>query len=139
MVAADSVAARSLLVEREQAFQVAGNGAAQGTGGKSLAVMTGIVAAGPIGIALGGIASSGVAGGLLGALMRLGIPRLTSELYVARFDRGAVMVAVDCADASTATRVKEVFGAASPIRVAIVEQSAKAWSAERTQASVNIE
>lgn len=126
MVAADSVTARSLLAESDHhAAEGAVNGVAVGAGAAAIAVSAGVIATGPVGLLLGGVAAGGVAGGLLGALIGLGIPRTASELYLARFDRGAVMVAVDCADSRMANRVREILGASGPVHVAVVDEPAR--------------
>jgi len=90
---------------RADASKYAALGGAIGTiGGAGLAGLTavtgislagvGVFATGPLGLALAVLGSGGVAGGLIGALIGVGLPEDASRTYVDQLEKGAGLVAV---------------------------------------------
>jgi hypothetical protein len=76
----------------------------------SLAVSgVGLVAAGPLVAALAGLGAGGAAGGVIGALVGLGIPEHEAELMASDIERGEILVGVEAADVNQADDVEEIF------------------------------
>jgi hypothetical protein len=82
-----------------------------------------LVAMGPLVTTLAGMAAGTVAGGLLGALVDLGIPKEEAEVYVEGVRRGYILVTLRTSDedADTAASVMRANGAVD------VKERAAAW------------
>jgi hypothetical protein len=68
-----------------------------------------LVAAGPILAALAGAGALGTVGGIIGALVGLGIPEYEAKRYEGRIREGGVLLSVHCDSASWVKRAKEVL------------------------------
>lgn len=89
-----------------------------------------VLAAGPLGTALGGLIGAGVgavgggvAGGLLGALVDMGVPEEQAQYYAEGVRRGGALVTVSVPD-NMADRVRAVFDRNQAVDV---EQRAATW------------
>jgi len=130
-VVADSVAGQAMLqTERSHAADGAAKGSAVGAGaGASAAIAAaalGVLATGPLGVAIAAAGAGAAAGGLLGALMGFGIPEKDGELLVDRFTQGAVMVAIDCHDFAVEEIAADVLGAGDPAQVLRIDNPSPA-------------
>lgn len=99
----------------EEAWGAATGGVLGALSGGLVAVGTlavsgaGVVAAGPLVATLAGLGAGGAAGGVIGALIGLGIPEHEAELAADRLERGGILVGVETADADQADDVEEIF------------------------------
>ena len=67
------------------------------------------IAAGPIMAALSGAAIGATAGGLIGTLVRMGIPEFEAKRYETRLREGRVLVSVHSENADQTKLAKEIF------------------------------
>jgi len=67
------------------------------------------IAAGPIMAALSGAAVVGVAGGLVGALVGMGVPEFEAKRYEGRVKGGNILISVHSDDSDETRRAKDVF------------------------------
>jgi hypothetical protein len=67
------------------------------------------IAAGPIMAALAGAGSVGVAGGLLGAVIGLGIPEFEAKRYEGLIKEGRTLLSVHCDDGDWVSRAKDAL------------------------------
>lgn len=67
------------------------------------------IAAGPIMAALGGAAVGTAAGGLIGALVGMGIPEFEAKRYDAKIREGNILISVHTEDSKQRDAAKEVF------------------------------
>lgn len=67
------------------------------------------IAAGPIMAALGGAAVGTAAGGIVGALVGLGIPEFEAKRYDAKIREGNILISVHTEDGDQRDTAKEVF------------------------------
>lgn len=68
-----------------------------------------LVAAGPILAALAGAGALGTVGGIIGALVGLGIPEYEAKRYEGRIREGGVLLSVHCDSADWVKRAKEIL------------------------------
>jgi F0F1-type ATP synthase assembly protein I len=68
-----------------------------------------LVAAGPIVAALAGIGALGVLGGIIGALVGMGIPEYEARRFEGRIRHGGVLVSVHCDNQDWVKRAKDVM------------------------------
>jgi len=68
-----------------------------------------LIAAGPIMAALGGAAIGTAAGGIIGALVGLGIPEFEAKRYDAKIREGNILISVHTEDSKQRDVAKEVF------------------------------
>jgi hypothetical protein len=90
-----------------------------------------VLAAGPIGTALGGLIGAGlgavgggIAGGLVGALVDMGIPEERAGYYAEGVRRGGVLVTVRASDEALADRVHAVLDRHHAVNV---DERARTW------------
>jgi hypothetical protein len=67
------------------------------------------IAAGPIMGMLGGMGVGGVAGGITGAFVGMGIPEYEAKRYEGRIKRGGILLSVHCDDADWARRARNIL------------------------------
>ena len=67
------------------------------------------IAAGPIVAALSGAAIVGAAGGILGALVGLGIPEFEAKRYEEKIRSGNILISVHTEDSAQRSRAKDIF------------------------------
>lgn len=67
-----------------------------------------VVAGGPIVAALSGVGAGAAAGGLLGALVSMGVPEPEAGMYAKNIEKGGILIAVD-ADESEAELAREIL------------------------------
>ncbi|MDP3653978.1 MAG: hypothetical protein Q8R67_20095 [Rhodoferax sp.] len=67
------------------------------------------IAAGPIMAALGAAAVGGATGGIIGALVGLGIPEFEAKLYDGKIRSGNVLISVHTDDSNQAKSAKEIY------------------------------
>src|SRR3954462_6551649 len=67
------------------------------------------IAAGPIMAALGGAAVGTAAGGLVGALIGMGIPEFEAKRYDAKIREGNILISVHTEDSEQRDAAKEIF------------------------------
>jgi hypothetical protein len=65
--------------------------------------------AGPIVAGLAGLGAGGAVGGLLGALVGMGIPEYEAKRYEGRLKDGGVLLSVHCNTSEDITRAKDVL------------------------------
>jgi hypothetical protein len=70
-----------------------------------------LLAAGPIVAALAGAGAVGVAGGVVGALVGLGIPEYEALRYEGRVKHGGILLSVHCDDSHWVKRAEDVLKA----------------------------
>ncbi len=82
-----------------------------------------VIAAGPLAVALTGLAGAGagavaggVAGGILGALADMGVPRETAQYYAEGVRRGGTLVATRTSD-DMAERARDIMNSHNPIDI----------------------
>ena len=68
-----------------------------------------LIAAGPIMAALGGSAVGMAAGGLIGALIGMGIPEYEAKRYEGAIKEGRVLISVHSENSDETARAKEIF------------------------------
>jgi hypothetical protein len=68
-----------------------------------------LIAAGPIMAALSGAAIGTAAGGVVGALIGMGIPEFEAKRYDAKIREGNILISVHTEDGDQRTRAKEIF------------------------------
>lgn len=68
-----------------------------------------LIAAGPIMAALGGAAVGTAAGGIIGALVGLGIPEFEAKRYDAKIREGNILISVHTDDSKQRDAAKDVF------------------------------
>ena len=81
------------------------------------------IAAGPIMAALSGAAIVGTAGGLIGALVGMGIPEYEAKRYEARLREGRILISVHSEDRDQTKRAKEIFESAGAEDIATAGES----------------
>ena len=59
--------------------------------------------------ALAGVAIGGTTGGLIGALVGMGIPEFEAKRYEGKLREGGILISVHAEDAKARTRAKDVF------------------------------
>ncbi|MFZ6711933.1 hypothetical protein [Undibacterium sp. TC9W] len=67
------------------------------------------IAAGPIMAALSGAALVGAAGGIIGALVGLGIPEYEAKLYDGKIRGGNILISVHTDNSNEASNAKEIY------------------------------
>ena len=67
------------------------------------------IAAGPIMAALGGAAIGSAAGGIIGALVGVGIPEYEAKRYEGKVRAGSVLISVHAVDSREIDRAKNLF------------------------------
>lgn len=67
------------------------------------------IAAGPIMAALAGAGAAGVVGGLVGALVGMGIPEYEAKRYEGRIKNGGILLSVHCDTSEWVTRAKQIL------------------------------
>ena len=67
------------------------------------------IAAGPIMAALGGAAVAGAAGGIIGALVGMGIPEYEAKLYDGKIRNGNVLISVHTESSDQVKKAKEIY------------------------------
>jgi hypothetical protein len=77
-----------------------------------------MVAAGPILPGLAGLRQGAAAGGLLGALVGLGIPEYEAKRYVHRVEDGGTLLSVHCEAAARVKRAKQILNSSGAEDVA---------------------
>ncbi|MEO8746130.1 MAG: hypothetical protein ABI379_00495 [Rhodanobacter sp.] len=87
----------------------AGLGWLAGIGALAIPGVGPFIAAGPIMAALGGAALGTAAGGIIGALIGMGIPEFEAKRYDAKIRDGNILISVHTADGDQKDAAKEVF------------------------------
>jgi hypothetical protein len=67
------------------------------------------IAAGPIMAGLAGLGAGGAVGGLLGALVGMGIPEYEAKRYEGRLKDGGVLLSVHCDTSEEISRAKDLL------------------------------
>jgi len=76
--------------------------------------------------ALGGAAIGGTAGGIVGALVGMGIPEYEAKRYEARLREGRILISVHSENSDQTKRAKEIFERAGAEDIATAgEESVK--------------
>ena len=81
------------------------------------------IAAGPIMAALGGAALVGSAGGIVGALVGMGIPEIEAKRYAGKLSDGNILISVHCHDSEDKTRAKDIFQHADALDISTAGES----------------
>ena len=90
----------------------AGLGWLAGIGALAIPGVGPFIAAGPIMAALGGAAVGTATGGIIGALVGMGIPEYEAKRYEGRVKDGGVLLSVHCDSSEEVSRAKDVLKAA---------------------------
>ena len=80
-----------------------------GIGSLSIPGLGPLIAAGPIMAVLAGIGSGGVVGGIIGALVGMGIPEYEAKRYEGRVKEGGVLLSVHCDTGEEVDRAKSLL------------------------------
>jgi len=80
-----------------------------GIGALSLPGLGVLIAAGPVMGALAGVGSVGVAGGIVGAAIGMGIPEFEAKRYAGLIEEGRTLLSVHCENGDEVTRAKQVL------------------------------
>lgn len=67
------------------------------------------IAAGPIMVALAGIGTGGLVGGIAGALIGMGIPEYEANLYEGRIKDGGILLSVHADDTEWKVKAKAIL------------------------------
>jgi hypothetical protein len=103
-----------------------------------------VIAAGPLAEALSGLAGAGVgaiaggvAGGLLGALVDMGVPEETAQVYAEGIRRGGTLVTIQTAD-EMARVVVDIMNRHNPVNIKerVTEWRQSGWTAFNPQAEM---
>jgi len=84
-------------------------GGLTGVGALAIPGVGPLIAAGPILAALAGAGALGTVGGLVGALIGLGIPEYEAKRYEGRIKQGGILLSVHCDDSEWVKKAKEVI------------------------------
>ncbi|MEO6927028.1 MAG: hypothetical protein ABI129_10220 [Rhodanobacter sp.] len=87
----------------------AGLGWLAGIGALAIPGVGPFIAAGPIMAALGGAAVGTAAGGIIGALVGMGIPEFEAKRYDAKIREGNILISVHTDDGKQKDAVKDIF------------------------------
>ena len=120
----------------------AGAGAGAGIGG-TLGLLAGIgalsipglgifIAAGPILGTLAGVGSVGMAGGIVGAVIGMGIPEFEAKRYAGFIKDGRTLLSVHCDSGDWVARGKEVLETAGAKNIAATSEAAADFAAADT-------
>lgn len=71
-----------------------------------------LIAAGPLLVALSGIAASAAFFGIAGALVGLGVPEVTAKRYESRISGGGILISVHAESANQMEKAREIFKSA---------------------------
>ncbi len=107
---------------------------ADGSLGGALGILTGecalaipgigrMVAAGPIRSGLAALELGGATGGLLGALLGLGVPEHEAKCYVGRVKDGGTLLSVRCDGRTRVKRAKQILNSSGADDVAAASES----------------
>jgi hypothetical protein len=66
------------------------------------------IVAGPIMVALSGVALGGALGGLSGALIGMGMPEFEAKRFEGKVKTGSCLISIDCKDSNDVRRAKEI-------------------------------
>jgi uncharacterized membrane protein len=80
-----------------------------GVGALAIPGLGPFIAAGPIMAALGGASIGAAAGGLIGALVGMGIPEYEAKRYEARVREGRILISVHSENSDETRRAKDIF------------------------------
>ncbi len=71
-----------------------------------------LIAAGPLVVALNGIAAGAAFIGIAGALVGIGVPEITAKRYESRISRGDILMSVHAESATQMEKAREIFKSA---------------------------
>ncbi len=83
-----------------------------------------LLAAGPIAASLAGVGAAGAAGGLVSALVGLGIPEYEAKRFEGRMREGGILLSVYCDDSGWADRARGILERTGADHVAVAAEKA---------------
>jgi len=93
-----------------------------------------LIAAGPIMATLAGIGAGGTVGGMIGALVGLGIPEYEAKRYEGRIKDGGVLLSVHCSTSNEIDRAKEALKRSGAQDISSTSEASAKYPAQSSRA-----